>query len=59
MPILAGAKRRVAAGIGSRAMKADSKQADFCMYLSAISLSWLTPECLVWLVVGRLNGLRS
>ena len=41
MPLLARAKRRVAAGIGSRAMMADSKQADFCAYLSAILLGGL------------------
>jgi divalent metal cation (Fe/Co/Zn/Cd) transporter len=41
MPMLAGAKRRVAAGIGSGAMSADSKQADFCTYLSAILLGGL------------------
>jgi len=41
MPLLAQAKRRVAAGIGSRAMHADSKQADFCAYLSAILLGGL------------------
>jgi divalent metal cation (Fe/Co/Zn/Cd) transporter len=41
MPLLAKAKRRVAAGIGSAAMKADSKQADFCGYLSAILLGGL------------------
>ena len=38
MPLLARAKRRVAEGIGSVALKADSKQADFCAYLSAILL---------------------
>jgi divalent metal cation (Fe/Co/Zn/Cd) transporter len=38
MPVLARAKRRVAAGIGSGALEADSKQADFCAYLSAILL---------------------
>jgi divalent metal cation (Fe/Co/Zn/Cd) transporter len=38
MPLLATAKRRVAAGIGSAAMKADSKQADFSAYLSVILL---------------------
>jgi divalent metal cation (Fe/Co/Zn/Cd) transporter len=38
MPWLARAKRRVAQGIGSAALKADSKQADFCAYLSAILL---------------------
>ena len=41
MPLLARAKRRVAAGIGSAALKADSKQADFCAYLSAILLGGL------------------
>jgi divalent metal cation (Fe/Co/Zn/Cd) transporter len=41
MPLLARAKRRVAAGIGSGAMHADSKQADFCGYLSAILLGGL------------------
>jgi len=41
MPLLARAKRKVAAGIGSGAMKADSRQTDFCMYLSAILLGGL------------------
>lgn len=41
MPLLARAKRRVAAGIGSGAMHADSRQTDFCMYLSAILLGGL------------------
>lgn len=41
MPMLARAKRRVAVGIGSRAMHADSRQADFCAYLSAILLGGL------------------
>ncbi len=41
MPILAKAKRRVAAGIGSKAMHADSRQTDFCTYLSAILLGGL------------------
>jgi divalent metal cation (Fe/Co/Zn/Cd) transporter len=41
MPLLARAKRRVAAGMGSAAMNADSKQADFCAYLSAILLGGL------------------
>jgi divalent metal cation (Fe/Co/Zn/Cd) transporter len=41
MPLLAIAKRRVATGIGSAAMKADSRQADFCTYLSAILLGGL------------------
>jgi len=38
MPLLARSKRRVATGIGSGAMSADSRQADFCTYLSAILL---------------------
>ena len=41
MPLLAKAKRRVAAGLGSAAMSADSRQADFCTYLSAILLGGL------------------
>jgi divalent metal cation (Fe/Co/Zn/Cd) transporter len=41
MPTLAKAKRRIAAGIGSGAMRADSRQADFCTYLSAILLGGL------------------
>lgn len=38
MPILANAKREVARSLGSRALEADSRQTDFCMYLSAILL---------------------
>jgi divalent metal cation (Fe/Co/Zn/Cd) transporter len=41
MPLLARAKRRVAAGIASGAMRSDARQADFCMYLSAILLAGL------------------
>ena len=41
MPLLGRAKRRVAAQIGSRALHADSRQADFCAYLSAILLAGL------------------
>jgi divalent metal cation (Fe/Co/Zn/Cd) transporter len=41
MPLLARAKRRVAAGLGSGAMQADSRQTDFCTYLSAILLGGL------------------
>jgi divalent metal cation (Fe/Co/Zn/Cd) transporter len=41
MPLLARAKRRVARGIGSAAMHADSRQTDFCTYLSAILLGGL------------------
>jgi divalent metal cation (Fe/Co/Zn/Cd) transporter len=41
MPLLARAKRRIAAGIESGAMHADSRQTDFCAYLSAILLGGL------------------
>jgi divalent metal cation (Fe/Co/Zn/Cd) transporter len=47
MPLLARAKRRVARGIGSRALHADSRQTDFCMYLSAILLGGLLLNALV------------
>ncbi|MEJ7861983.1 MAG: cation transporter [Pyrinomonadaceae bacterium] len=36
MPVLARAKRRVAANLNSRALQADSRQTDICAYLSAI-----------------------
>jgi divalent metal cation (Fe/Co/Zn/Cd) transporter len=42
MPLLARAKRRVAVGLGSRALQADATQTDLCMYLSAIVLAGLT-----------------
>ena len=41
MPLLARAKRRIAQGIESAAMHADSRQTDFCSYLSAILLGGL------------------
>jgi len=41
MPPLGSAKRRVAAQMDSRALHADSRQADFCAYLSAILLAGL------------------
>lgn len=41
MPLLANAKRQVARSIGSRALEADSRQTDLCMYLSAILLAGL------------------
>ncbi len=47
MPLLAAAKRRVAAAIGSAAMQADSRQTDFCTYLSAILLSGLLLNALL------------
>ncbi|MDT5270497.1 MAG: hypothetical protein QOH49_2683 [Acidobacteriota bacterium] len=47
MPLLARAKRRVAAGLGSRALEADSRQTDICAYLSAILLGGLLLNALV------------
>jgi divalent metal cation (Fe/Co/Zn/Cd) transporter len=41
MPLLARAKRRVAARLDSRALYADSRQTDICAYLSAILLGGL------------------
>lgn len=41
MPFLARGKRNVAKKIKSRALEADSKQTDLCVYLSAISLTGL------------------
>ncbi len=38
MPLLGRAKRRVARQLGSGALHSDSRQADFCAYLSAILL---------------------
>jgi divalent metal cation (Fe/Co/Zn/Cd) transporter len=47
MPLLARAKRRVAAGIRSGAMAADARQTDFCTYLSAILLGGLLLNALL------------
>ena len=47
MPLLARAKRRVAEGLSSAAMKADSRQTDFCTYLSAILLGGLLLNALL------------
>lgn len=41
MPLLARAKRKVAADLHSRAMDADSRQTDICAFLSAILLAGL------------------
>jgi divalent metal cation (Fe/Co/Zn/Cd) transporter len=46
MPLLARAKRRVAADLGSHALKADSRQTDICAYLSAILLGGLALNAL-------------
>jgi divalent metal cation (Fe/Co/Zn/Cd) transporter len=47
MPLLARAKRRVAAKLDSRALHADSRQTDICAYLSAILLGGLLLNALV------------
>jgi len=41
MPVLARAKRRVAAGLASRALEAEATQTSMCMWLSAILLGGL------------------
>jgi divalent metal cation (Fe/Co/Zn/Cd) transporter len=47
MPLLARAKRRVAAELNSRALHSDSRQADFCVYLSVILLGGLLLNALL------------
>ncbi len=47
MPLLARAKRKVAAGLGSKALEADSRQTDLCAYLSAILLLGLASNALL------------
>jgi divalent metal cation (Fe/Co/Zn/Cd) transporter len=46
MPVLARAKRKVAANLNSNALKADSRQTDICAYLSAILLGGLALNAL-------------
>lgn len=47
MPLLARAKRKVAARINSGAMRADAKQTELCTYLSAILLGGLILNALL------------
>lgn len=47
MPLLVRAKRKVARGINSGALMADSKQTELCTYLSAILLGGLLLNALV------------
>jgi len=47
MPLLVRAKRKVARGIKSNAMMADSKQTELCTYLSAILLGGLLLNALL------------
>jgi divalent metal cation (Fe/Co/Zn/Cd) transporter len=46
MPLLSRAKKRISVGLGSAAMAADARQADFCAYLSAILLGGLVLNAL-------------
>jgi divalent metal cation (Fe/Co/Zn/Cd) transporter len=55
MPLLVRAKRRVARGLNSGALMADSKQTELCTYLSAILLGGLLLNALLGWVVGRSN----
>jgi divalent metal cation (Fe/Co/Zn/Cd) transporter len=58
MPLLARAKRKVALGIKSRALAADSKQTDICAYLSAILLGGLMLNAFLgWWWADPLAGL--
>ena len=58
MPLLARAKRRVGRQIGSGAMHADSKQADFCAYLCGILLGGLLLNAFLgWWWMDPLAGL--
>ena len=47
MPLLARAKRRTAAQLNSRALRADSRQTSLCAYLSAILLGGLLLNALL------------
>ncbi|HEV2117245.1 MAG TPA: cation transporter [Terriglobales bacterium] len=47
MPLLARAKRQVARQLNSGAMRADSRQTDFCFYLSLILLAGLLLNALL------------
>jgi divalent metal cation (Fe/Co/Zn/Cd) transporter len=58
MPMLARAKRKVAASLESRAMHADSRQSDICGYLSAILLIGLGANALLgWWWADPVAGL--
>ena len=58
MPLLARAKRRVAATIASRALHADSRQTDLCAYLSAVLLGGLVLNAMLgWWWADPVAGL--
>ncbi len=46
MPMLARAKRRTAAELASGALRADSRQSDFCAYLAGVTLAGLALNAL-------------
>jgi divalent metal cation (Fe/Co/Zn/Cd) transporter len=58
MPLLARAKRRVAARLQSQSLVADSRQTDLCAYLSAILLGGLVLNALLgWWWADPIAGL--
>jgi divalent metal cation (Fe/Co/Zn/Cd) transporter len=58
MSVLAKAKRKVAQALGSHAMQADSRQTDFCCYLSCILLGGLLLNALLgWWWADPVAGL--
>lgn len=58
MPSLAWAKRRVAAGLGSAALRADAAETQLCAYLSAaVLLGLVTNRLLGWWWMDPLAGL--
>ena len=58
MPVLSRAKKQVGKALGSIAMRADAKQTDFCVYLSAILLGGLLLNAaLGWWWADPLAGL--
>lgn len=71
MPVLSRAKKRVGVELGSRAMAADARQTDFCVYLSSILLLglilnarlgwwWADPICaLIMVPIIAREGIES
>jgi len=58
MPSLAWAKRRVAAGLGSVALRADAAQTNRCTYLSAVVLLGLAANALAgWWWMDPIAGM--
>jgi divalent metal cation (Fe/Co/Zn/Cd) transporter len=58
MPALAFAKRRVATGLGSAALRADAAETQLCTYLSAVVLLGLAANLLAgWWWLDPVAGL--